>query len=142
VNNTFHVPAGAGWCVRITEDLGDNVVFNNILMNDGNNGSIALDNTAGFASANNAVVDTFTPDRDDSYLTLAQWQGLGYDAGSFLSTPAALFVDAAAGNYSLQPGAPAVDAGLDTFAGQSAPTTDLDGASRSGPPDVGAVEGN
>ncbi len=142
VNNTFHVPAGAGWCVRITEDLGGSVVFNNILMNDGNNGSIALDNTAGFASANNAVVDTFTPDRDDSYLSLSEWQGLGYDAGSFLTTPSALFVDAAAGDYTLLGGGPAVDAGITTFSSQSAPTTDLTGAPRDISPDVGAYEGS
>jgi len=141
VNNTFHVPAGAGWCVRITEDLGGSVVFNNILMNDGDNGSIALDNTAGFASAANAVVDTFTPDRDDTYLTLAGWQGLGYGAGSFVTTPAALFVNAASGDYTLVPGAPAVNAGLTTFSSQPAPTTDLAGTARDATPDMGAYEG-
>jgi parallel beta-helix repeat protein len=142
VNNTFHVPAGAGWCVRITEDLGGSVVFNNILMNDGNNGSIALDDTAGFASANNAVVDTFTPDRDDSYLSLSEWQGLGYDAGSFVTTPSALFTNAAAGDYTLLSNAPALDTGLTTFTSQSAPTTDLTGAPRDATPDIGSYEGS
>ncbi len=141
VNNTFHVPAGAGWCVRITEDLGGSVVFNNILMNDGNNGSIALDYTAGFVSANNAVVDTFTPDRDDSYLTLSEWQGLGYDAGSFVTTPSALFFDAAGGDYTLLPNSPAIDAGLTTFSSQAAPPADLTNTLRDPTPDIGAYEG-
>jgi nitrous oxidase accessory protein NosD len=141
VNNTIHVPAGAGWCVRITEDGATNVVFNNILINeDADNGSIALDATAGFQSANNAVVDSFTPDRDDTYLTLAEWQALGYDSGSFVATAAALFTDAASGDYVTKAGAPAVGAGLLSFAGHAAPTTDIRGNARTAPVDVGAYE--
>jgi hypothetical protein len=140
VNNTILVPSGAGWCVRITEDLGDNAVWNNILLNEGDNGSIGLDGTAGFASAHNAVVDVFTPDRDDTLLDLAGWQALGYDEGSFVTTPAALFTDAAGGDFSLIDGAPAVDAGLASFLGLDAPTTDLAGTARVPPPDMGAYE--
>ncbi len=139
VNNTFHVPVQGGWCVRITEDLGDCVVFNNILMNDGGGGSIALDNTTGFASANNAVVDTFTPDRDDTYLSLSEWQGLGYDSGSFLSNPIELFMDEMS-NFRLKPSAPAIDTGLETFSSHDAPATDLTGTTRDGMPDIGAFE--
>jgi len=138
VNNTFHVPNGAGWCVRITEDEALNVVFNNILMNDGGNGSIALDNTVAFASANNAVVDTFTPDRDNTILSLAEWQVLGYDADSFVATPAQLFVGA--GDYRLQPGCNAEDAGVTNFSGETSPSTDLDGGARDSSPDMGAFE--
>jgi hypothetical protein len=141
VNNTIHVPDGAGWCVRITEDLGGNVVFNNILMNDDDsNGSIALDDTSGFASASNAVVDSFTPDRDDTYLSLTEWQALGYDAGSFLATPAALFTDASSGDYLILEGCAAVDAGLDAFEGHDAPDADIRGNPRTGAVDLGAYE--
>jgi hypothetical protein len=141
VNNTIHVPSGAGWCVRLTEDSATNVVFNNILINeDPDNGSIALDDTAGFASASNAVVDGFTPDRDATYLTLAEWQALGYDAGSFVSTAAALFTSPATGDYTLLAGAPALGAGLASFAGHSAPATDLRGNARNAPIDLGAYE--
>ena len=141
VNNTFHAPAGAGWCVRITEDLGGNVVFNNILMNDHDwKGSIALDGTSGFASGYNAVVDSFTPDRDSTLLDLAGWQGLGYGSGSFLAAPGELFEDPGSGNYKLKAGCDAEGAGTAGFEGHTAPATDLEGAQRSGTPDVGAYE--
>lgn len=128
VNNTIH--AGTGWCVRLTEDLGGLVVFDNILMSDSENGgSIGLDGTAGFASASNAVADRFTPDRDDTILSLSEWQQLGYDTGSFLATPAELFV-ATGTDYQLSSAAPALDVGLASFEGQDAPATDLLGAAR------------
>jgi len=131
INNTIHVPADGYWCLRITEDLGDILAFNNILMNDyAYGGSIALDHTAGFASAHNAVVDRFTPDRSDTILTLQQWQQLGYDEGSFLTQPAALFVDPGTADYRLKTGSPAVDVGLSGFVGYSAPSEDLSGAAR------------
>lgn len=43
-------------------------------------------------------------------ITLQAWQALGLDAHSFISEPAALFVDPAAANYHLRPGSPAIDA--------------------------------
>jgi parallel beta-helix repeat protein len=143
VNNTIHVPQDGYWCVRITEDLGANVVFNNILMNDyPYGGSIALDDTAGFASAHNAVVGRFTPDRGDTILTLAEWQQLGYDAGSFIAQPSELFVDASAADYRLKAGSDAVDAGLSEFAGHSAPGSDIVGVERPAGTavDIGAYE--
>ncbi|MDY7080243.1 MAG: right-handed parallel beta-helix repeat-containing protein [Chloroflexota bacterium] len=143
VNNTIHVPADGYWCVRITEDLGDNVVFNNILMNDyAYGGSIALDSTAGFASAHNAVVDRFTPDRSDTIFTLAEWQALGYDAGSFIAQPDDLFVNVAAADYRLKAGATAIDAGLPEFEGHLAPTQDIVGVGRpvGAAIDIGAYE--
>jgi parallel beta-helix repeat protein len=143
VNNTIHVPQDGYWCVRITEDLGDNIVFNNILMNDYSyGGSIALDNSAGFASAHNAVVDRFTPDRSNTILTLAEWQQLGYDAGSFIAQPSDLFVDVVAADYRLKAGSDAVDAGLSDFAGYAAPTSDIVGIERpvEAAVDIGAYE--
>ena len=49
VNNTIVTFAAGRWCIRITDDLGGNVVFNNILLS-GNPtaGSISLDATMGF----------------------------------------------------------------------------------------------
>jgi hypothetical protein len=141
VNNTIHVPMEGGWCVRLTEDLGDNVVFNNVLMNDADfGGSIGLDNTSGFASANNAVVDRFTPDRDDTILSLLEWQALGYDAGSFVSTPYELFVNLSEEAYSLMPNSQAIDAGLTEFMKIPAPTVDLTGHLRDDTVDLGAYE--
>ncbi len=143
VNNTIHVPEDGYWCVRITEDLGDNVVFNNILMNDyPYGGSIALDDTSGFASAHNAVVDRFTPDRSDTILTLQEWQQLGHDAGSFLAQPADIFEDVSIADYRLKARAGAVDAGLTEFAGCTAPADDIVGVKRPAGTaiDVGAYE--
>jgi hypothetical protein len=58
---------------------------------------------------------------------LAQWRVFGYDTHSFLSTPAALFVDAAAKDFRLAAGSPAIDAG--TNLGTDVPA-DIDGAAR------------
>jgi hypothetical protein len=141
VNNTFHVLDGGGWCVRITEDLGDNLVFNNVLMNDTETGgSIALDGTNGFASAANAVIDRFTTDRDDTLISLTQWQAKGYDTGSFVAAPAELFMDVQTGDYRLRTDTPAENAGLANFMDISSPTKDIAGRARSGPPDIGAYE--
>ena len=71
----------------------------------------------------NVVVDRFTIDDGDSIMTLAQWQARGFDAHSFLATPDALFVDAAAHDYRLRASSPAVNAGS-TEAGVA---TDLNG---------------
>jgi parallel beta-helix repeat protein len=127
VNNTILVPLGAGgWCVRITEDLGGNLVRNCILLSaDPQRGSIALDDTKGFASDHNLVIDRFTPDRDDTILTLAQWQAKGYDSGSALSSAAALFVTPGS-DFHLKTGCAAIDKGNS----QLAPTNDLDGKAR------------
>ncbi|MBN2005854.1 MAG: right-handed parallel beta-helix repeat-containing protein [Anaerolineae bacterium] len=143
VNNTIHVPEDGYWAIRISEDLGDIIVFNNILMNDyAYGGSIALDNTAGFTSANNAVVNCFTPDRSESILTLAEWQALGYDSGSFLAQPGDLFVNVAGADYRLKPGAAAIDAGLPDFAAYAAPAQDITGRTRpaGAAVDIGAYE--
>lgn len=131
VNNTILVPEDGGWCVRITEDLGDNVVWNSSLLSDAWGGSIGIaSDTMGFASSHNAVVDRFTPDRDDTILDLAGWQALGYDDGSFLATAAELFADPAAADYRLSPTSPAIDRGLADYRGVSAPPTDLLGLAR------------
>ncbi len=104
---------------------------------------IVLDGSyAGFASAHNAVVDRFTPDRSDTILTLQEWQQLGYDAGSFMARPADLFADITSADYRLRPEAGAVDAGLAEFAGYAAPQSDIAGVKRPAgvAVDIGAYE--
>ncbi len=54
----------------------------------------------------------FTTDDEATIITLADWRALGYDAHCILATPAELFVDAAAGDYRLKAGSPAIDAGV------------------------------
>lgn len=131
VNNTIVAGASGGWALRITEDEGGNVAFNNVLLAaNPSNGSIALDGTKGFASAANVVGNRFTTDRDATILSLSEWQALGYDAGSKIAALADLFIDPAAADFRLPAASPAVDAGLASFAGQPAPSRDIAGVPR------------
>ena len=126
VNNTIYSGASGGWCLRITEDTGNNIAFNNILISDNSStGSIALDATNGFQSANNVVVNRFTPDRDTTILSLGQWQARGYDSGSFVASTTNIFVDTSAGNFMLKSGSGAVDGGIMTFTSIPAPGVDI-----------------
>jgi hypothetical protein len=91
----------------------------------------------GFVSDHNAVIDRFSIDGGDTVISLAAWQALGYDAPSFVTTPAALFV-APGSDFHLLTTAPAIDAGSAT----GAPSADLDGNPRpvGAAVDVGAYE--
>ena len=146
VNNTIIVPPDSGgWAVRITAELGGNTVFNNILLSESDvwGGSIAIDaDSVGFSSAHNIVINRFTPDRDDTMLTLRQWQALGYDNGSFLAGINSLFIDPDAGDYRLLKTSPAIDAGIPSFVGRAAPENDkLSGKRPQGAGfDIGAYE--
>jgi parallel beta-helix repeat protein len=142
VNNTLSVPAGGGWAVKLTEDGGGHVIFNNILLADGGaSGSLALAH-ATFTSDRNIVVDRLSIDGDVSVIGLTTWKGLGKDASSFIGIAATLFVDAAAANYQLRASAPARSAGLASLAGVAAPGADIAGIARpqSGS-DIGAYQG-
>lgn len=99
-------------------------------------GSICIDSSSrpGFVSDYNVVVDRFI--FDDSPINFAQWKALGYDAHSFISTPAQLFVNEAAKDYRLKAGSPAIDKGIPL----AQLTTDITGGTRTGSPDIGAYE--
>jgi hypothetical protein len=120
-NNTIVMATDGRWVVNIpgkghkNNPVG-NVVKNNILYTERTDkGAIAVYSTAAgvLDSDYNVVVDRFSTNGGTSVTsTLAQWQALGYDAHSFVSTAAALFVDAASKMYQLKTGSPAIDAGV------------------------------
>ena len=140
VNNTVVMASDGRWCVNINTGSTGNTIRNNILYNlHATHGAIAIDSSSrpGFVSDHNAVINRFSIDQGDTVMSLAAWQALGYDAASFVTTPAALFV-APGTDFHLLTTAPAIDAG--NAAG--APSDDLDGNPRpvGAAVDIGAYE--
>ncbi len=133
VNNTIVMASDARWALNIKNGSTGNTVFNNILYNaNTSNGSIdvSADSLPGLISDYNVVVDRFTPN-DSTVITLSQWRTqTGQDMHSLISTPTALFVNAAANNYQLLATSPALDAGVSSLAGHNAPTVDIVGTAR------------
>jgi parallel beta-helix repeat protein len=142
IGNTVVVAADGRWAFNMPDPgctgnvLADNVFYSYHSFR----GSIAIATPApaGFASDYNAVMDRFSTDGGDTRIGLVAWQALGYDAHSFLATPAELFADPAGGDYHLAPASPARDAGVV----RSDLPDDLEGTPRPQGPtsDVGAYE--
>jgi hypothetical protein len=140
VNNTIVNAADGRWCVNIADGSTGNTVRNNILWNFHSfRGAITLDAASrpGFVSDYNSVIDRFSADGGNSVLGLAAWQGLGYDAHSFVATPADNFL-VPGSDFHLLATSPAVNAGTST----GAPPADLEGNPRPVGPgfDLGAYE--
>lgn len=112
VNNTF-VVGGSGSAVRITEDRGGHVIFDNIFLIEGGEEAISLE------SADRAQVG---PNATDT--------------GPIVASPA-LFTARAADDFTLAAGSAAIGAGVTSFAGVTAPDHDLTGRPRT-TPDLGA----
>jgi hypothetical protein len=150
LNNTIVMPSDGRWGINIPEFDPENPVgspsshnklFNNIIYNYHSwHGSIFVAPSAqnGFESDYNVLVNRLSATDDGSYITLAQWQALGYDMHSLIATPAQLFVNASADDYHLKAGSPAINVG--TLLGDV--TDDLEGNPRPVGPayDVGAYE--
>ena len=142
VNNTIVVPQGGGWCVRFTEDAGGgHVVFNNILVNLGDNGVVSVESAGVVESDHNLVTPRFSVDPSETIIDLAAWRGLGKGQFSATADPADLFVNPAS-DFHLLEGCAAVDHGVGAFASINAPDHDLDGNNRpfGSAYDVGAFE--
>jgi hypothetical protein len=140
VNNTIITDADGRWCVNINSGSSGNHVINNILYDYHSfRGVITIDTASrpGFVSDYNSVMSRFSTDGGDSVLSLASWQGLGYDLYSFRAIPMDLFV-VPTSDFHLAPTSPALDAGTSN----QAPANDLeDGARPVGAGvDVGAYE--
>jgi hypothetical protein len=143
MNNAIVVPSiSSGWAVKISEDGGGHVVFNNVLLKEGSGGgSLCVDNS-NIASDSNVVVDRFSRDGDSSTISLASWKSSGLDTRSFQSTPAALFNNPGTGDFHLKSGSGAIDAGISSLSGTNAPARDRDGTLRplGAAYDIGAYE--
>ena len=136
-NNTIVQAINGRWCLNIPKSKGKggspvgNVVKNNIFYTErADKGAIAVYSTAAgvLTSDYNAVVDRFSTNGGTSVTsTLVQWRTFGYDAHSFVSTASALFVDAAAHDYRLKAGSPAIDTGASLSPDVVA---DIDGTAR------------
>jgi parallel beta-helix repeat protein len=130
VNNTLLVPSSGGWALKLSEDLGGHVIFNNILLSDNpRTGSISVP-TTDFASDYNIVGDRFSLNGEASIVTLAAWQMAGYDINSFVANADSLFVKSSEGNYQLRAGAAAVDRGRAFLNGIPGPANDIVGTAR------------
>jgi len=142
VNNTVVQAPDGRWCLNINTGSTGNLARNNILLHTLTyRGSLVIDHSprTGFSSDYNLVSGPFSANGDTTLLTLAQWQALGYDPHSTLTTAALVFVDPAAGNYRPKPGGPAIDTGDPTYA----PRNDLLGRPRpqGAGYDIGCLEG-
>jgi parallel beta helix pectate lyase-like protein len=138
VGNTIVQPSNGRFAIGLKDGSINNQVFDNILLHAGTRGSLEVDPSSqpGLHSDYNVVVNVFS--NDSVFLSLAQWRALGFDAHSLISTAAALFTNAAANDYHLTSGSPAVDAGI----GRAELGTDLDGRTRplGAATDIGAYE--
>jgi len=147
VNNTVVQAADGRWGIGISGD-GDsgaasgNRILNNIVYNRHPfRGSIEVSaNSVGtLTSDHNVVMDRLSPDGDETVLALEGWQSAtGLDAHSRVATPEDLFVDPDAGDYHLEEGCQAIDAGTST----DAPALDLENHVRPAGAgfDIGAYE--
>lgn len=113
VNNTFFIPEGTRAALQIAGGANNNVVFNNILIS---------------KAAGMEIQDVTGLVHDYNFVS-------SYDGGSAAAheakpDPATLFADAAAGKLTLAASSPALNAGVATLGGKSAPTVDIEGKAR------------
>ncbi len=107
VNNTFYNNESAG---KATEDQGSHVIFNNIIVDNINNGFLM--NGANFSESNNL----------------------------YTNNQNSVFVDASTNDLRPKSSSSAVNGGTASFQGETAPGNDISGNARSGNPDIGAFE--
>jgi parallel beta-helix repeat protein len=132
LNNTIDMASNSKWAIRHTGSVGvstfrNNILYNRNLAHGGISTNSATDviNTDSdyniFAGSNYAA----TPDDEEIYLTLAQWQTAGKDVHSLNAAPGGLFMNVGV-DYHLAAASPAIDRGQ-TLA---LVATDMDGNDR------------
>jgi parallel beta-helix repeat protein len=114
VNNTVYNPSGSRAAIQVAAGANNNVIFNNIFISKA--AAFEIQSVTGLMHDYNIVS--------------------GYDGGSAStheSTPAnaaSLFVDATTGLLQLAPGSAAIDIGVASYGGRTAPATDVLGGVR------------
>ena len=135
-NNTIVMASDGRWCLNIPASaegqpnpVGNNVKNNILYTPHSFRGSVSTYGAVvgGFSSDRNVVVGRFSIDGGNTNLSLAQWQALGYDQHSIITTPSQLFTNPVAKDFSLKTGSPAIDAG--TSLGSDVPD-DIRGTTR------------
>jgi hypothetical protein len=128
LNNSF---VGNSVGIRVSRQVpqGTQIYRNNILVQNG----VGLQLESGSDAGNPVWTNNLVFGNTTDYAGTTSLAGAN---GNLSADP--LFVDAATGNYRLQPGSPAINAGSPT----GAPTTDFDGTARPQGPavDIGAFE--
>jgi parallel beta-helix repeat protein len=128
INNTVINAADGRWCININNGSTGNTLRNNILYNYHSfRGVITIDSSSrtGFSSDYNSLMSRFSIDDGNNVISFASWQAEGYDANSFLATPADHFVNPSS-DFHLLDTSPAVDTGTSA----SAPNHDIEGNPR------------
>ena len=127
VNNTIYSPSGSRPGIQVADGANNNVIFNNIIV--ARSSALEVQKVTGLMHDYN-LISTYS----------------GATASAHEATPpaaASLFMDAANGDYRLASGASAaIDKGVASFGGASAPTFDVSGAPRpaGAAVDIGAYE--
>ncbi len=139
VNNTL--VNNGGWGIKLSEDIGGHAFFNNIIMN--NTGGCIASGHSNLASDKNIYDSScsFSQDGEASTISYASWVSI-YSDSSIQSSLNTVLSNAAGDDYSLATGSPAIDNGLSSFGGVTAPSEDIEGAARpnGGAIDIGAFE--
>ena len=138
-NNTF--VDNNGWSIKMTNDTGGHIIFNNILSDQ--DGSVSL-NVSDFWSDFNVTNNAFrvNADSEGPVWSLDVWQSNGYGSQTFMAEKSELFSNASSFDYSLSTLSKALNKGTPEFNNIEAPNVDIQNNSRpiGGAVDIGAYE--
>jgi hypothetical protein len=128
INNTLIAPATSdGWPFKLTGDGGGNVIFNNILLSEGESKGGFVVGNPNFSSNYNIVSGNFSLDEENTILNLTKWRAQGHDSASVVATPAELFENPSKNDFHLKKSAEkAIGKGVESLNSINAPGTDIE----------------